>query len=101
VVVVFNTVIYTYKFTKSFLYRFPSNKIFKEKWIAAIKWPNFIPTYHRICNIYFADNEFVERLDIKRLKETAVPNLFIGQEKFKIDSVQSEHSYCRFRKPNV
>jgi len=67
-------------FTKSFLYRFPRNNILKEKWIAAIKRNNFIPTYHRICNIHFTENDFVERPDIKRLKETAVPTLFIGQE---------------------
>jgi len=73
----------------------------KEKWIAAIKRPNFVPTHHRICNIHFASTDFIERPDIKRLKETAVPSLFISQEKFEINSVQSEHSYCRFSEPNV
>lgn len=53
-----------FNFIKPFLYRFPSNNILKEKWIAVIKRLNFIPTYHRLCNINFADNEFVEHSDI-------------------------------------
>ncbi|CAI6354769.1 unnamed protein product [Macrosiphum euphorbiae] len=88
-------------FTKSFMYRFPRNNILKEKWIVAIKRHNFIPTYHRICHIHFTENDFVERPDLKRLKETAVPTLFIAQEKIKVDVVKQEHAYCQFTKPNV
>jgi hypothetical protein len=81
------------------LYRFPRNSILKKKWIATIKRHNFIPTYHRICYIHFTENDFVERPDIKRLKETAFPTIFIGQEKFYVVTVQLEHSYCQFSKP--
>lgn len=59
-----------FNFFKPFLYRFLSNNILKR--IAVIKRLNFILIYHRLCNINFADNEFVEHSDIKQLKETAM-----------------------------
>jgi len=38
---------------------------------------------------------------IKWLKETAVPTLFIGKEKINVDVVQHEHAYCQFSKSYV
>jgi hypothetical protein len=65
------------------------------------KKTNFVPIHHRICNINFASTECVERPDIKRLKETAVASLFISQERFDINSVQIQHSYCGFSELSV